>query len=213
MMTTTTQPRTHLNKEASYQDFLSAIAALDEENRPHTLDAIREKLGKYSRSTLVEHRNRWIAEQEQLAQVNTTLSEPFQKAVLTEVGRATQALKDQHQQLIDHYKQQMCEYQRLRDETNQELDSVKQELADHTAAAQERELDLEKRLAAEQALVQQAAQQLQELRQEFKDQAQVFESRLQESVKTQHQAEIEMAKANTRADELAKQLAELKVKK
>lgn len=205
-MTTTIQSRTHLNKEASYQDFLSAIAALDKEGHPQTLDAIREKLGKYSRSTLVEHRTRWLAEQEQLAQVNAILSESFQKATLAEIGRATQTLKDQHQQLIDHYKQQMREYQRLRDETHQELESVKQELVNQIAMRQERELNLEKRLAAEHALVQQAERQLQELRQELKEQAQGFETRLQESVK------VQTAKANTRVDELTKQLTELKVK-
>lgn len=212
-MTPTTKPRTTQDKESSYQEFVAAAQQIKNEGRKPTLDAIRDKLGKYSRSTLVEHRARWLAEQEQASQANTTLSEALEQAVLAEIGRATLALKEQHQELINEYKNQVIEYQTWLEETQKEVGNLQQALQDKIVTAQIKELDLEKRLAAEQALVLQAERREQELRQDFKDQGQQYEVRVQEAIKLQHQAELEAARAHTRAEELTKQLAEIKTKK
>lgn len=208
---TTSTPKPHKD-EIKYQEVVTIAQQLETEGRKVTHRAIREKLGRGSFSDIGKHRARWLEEKEQASAANTVLSDTFQQAVLAEIGRATKALKEQHQSLLAEYKDQLTESQEMIEEDNRELENIKQQSQDHQEAARTKEIDFEKRLAAAQALVKQATDQENTLRQELKGIIQQYETRVSEVIDARHHAELKAERASTRAEELEKQLNELKMK-
>lgn len=128
------------------------------------------------------------------AQAEGDLSEPFRQAALAEIGRATEALRQNLTQQLVAEKTQFKEAQGLLTELEAKNEQLTQQLDELQQTTEQSQLRLEKALAAANALVEDSQQRQTACQQQieaFRNQA--------------HAAELKVAISETRCQELLKQ--------
>lgn len=180
-------------KSITYPILAQHCAELIAQGEQPSVRKLHQRLGG-SFSTLSELYQHWRSEQVLAAQTEGDLSESFHQAVLAEIGRATEVLRQNLTQQLVAERAQLKETQGLLAELEAKNEELIRQFDELQQSSEQTKLGLEKALAAARALVEDSQQRQAAYQQEI------------EALRNQaHAAELKVAISETRCQELLKQ--------
>lgn len=177
----------------SYTIVSDACQAILADNEVITIRKIHQRTGG-SFSTISKHYQQWVQEQSLIQSAEHEISAPFKAALVSELGRATAALKKNLEEVLSAERAQLKEVQGLLAQQESQCETLAQELSLLKQEAEQKSASFMKQVAAADALIEASHQR-----------EQLLKTELEAIRKECHEAELRTAIAETKYQELQKQ--------